>query len=207
MPKLTKTTIFLITAFYFFSLSCFSAEPEELTHAKIYPTGTNAFDTQSCDNAEDATCESQDHLSSGVGVCFSGGGSRAYSLTLGQMAALEELGLESDIQRIVAVSGGAWAIIPYYMAKKHHNYTKILPIAALLSDLYAKNDPNDNNPANIDHMPTYNLGRAPQLLGHERWANGWIFPRLGSALLSFAIPPNWQSDFANQYFQYFPILR
>ena len=42
-------------------------------------------------------------------ICFSGGGSRAYVAALGQMRALQELGLLGSFGHISAVSGGAWA--------------------------------------------------------------------------------------------------
>ncbi len=51
-----------------------------------------------------------------TGVCFSGGGTRAMNLALGQMAGLRELDLWDDIGYISAVSGGSWAstIFTYY---------------------------------------------------------------------------------------------
>ena len=53
-----------------------------------------------------------------TGVCFSGGGTRAMNLALGQMAGLRELGLWDDIGYVSAVSGGSWAstIFTYYNA-------------------------------------------------------------------------------------------
>lgn len=53
-----------------------------------------------------------------TGVCFSGGGTRAMNLALGQMAGLRELDLWDDIGYISAVSGGSWAstIFTYYNA-------------------------------------------------------------------------------------------
>lgn len=44
-----------------------------------------------------------------TGVCFSGGGTRSYAATIGQLRGLTAIGLMSRIGYISAVSGGAWA--------------------------------------------------------------------------------------------------
>jgi len=46
---------------------------------------------------------------SGVGVAFSGGGSRSLSCTLGQLRGLKQLGILDEVTAISAVSGGSWA--------------------------------------------------------------------------------------------------
>lgn len=53
----------------------------------------------------------KDYLSkgSGVGVAFSGGGSRSLSCTLGQLRGLKHLGKLDEVTAISAVSGGSWA--------------------------------------------------------------------------------------------------
>ena len=43
-----------------------------------------------------------------LGVCFSGGGGRAFTCALGQLRALHALGLWSNIDYVSAVSGGSW---------------------------------------------------------------------------------------------------
>jgi len=48
-----------------------------------------------------------------TGVCFSGGGSRAHVLAIGQLRGLEELGLVKNIKYISSVSGGTWASTEY----------------------------------------------------------------------------------------------
>lgn len=48
-----------------------------------------------------------------IGIAFSGGGTRAASATLGQLRALDHLGLLKNARYISAVSGGAWAAAPY----------------------------------------------------------------------------------------------
>ena len=44
-----------------------------------------------------------------TGVCFSGGGTRSYAATIGQLRGLIAIGVMSRIGYISAVSGGAWA--------------------------------------------------------------------------------------------------
>ena len=48
-----------------------------------------------------------------LGICFSGGGTRSASATLGQLRGLREIGLLDRVRYISAVSGGAWAATPY----------------------------------------------------------------------------------------------
>src|SRR5215470_10910080 len=48
-----------------------------------------------------------------IGLCFSGGGSRALSCALGQYRALNLLGLMDDVLYISSVSGGTWASAAY----------------------------------------------------------------------------------------------
>ncbi|HYI08467.1 MAG TPA: hypothetical protein VEK57_05325 [Thermoanaerobaculia bacterium] len=53
--------------------------------------------------------EQQAGVKANVGVCFSGGGTRALSATMGQLRALLSLNLLSSIDYISCVSGGSWA--------------------------------------------------------------------------------------------------
>ena len=48
-----------------------------------------------------------------VGIAFSGGGNRAATQTLGQLRALDALGLLRRVKYISAVSGGTWCMVPY----------------------------------------------------------------------------------------------
>lgn len=53
-----------------------------------------------------------------IGVCFSGGGTRSATASLGQMRALKKLGLDKQIDIMGAISGGAWFATPYtYLPK------------------------------------------------------------------------------------------
>jgi hypothetical protein len=47
------------------------------------------------------------------GIAFSGGGTRAASATVGQLRALQHLGWLDKVRYITAVSGGAWAVVPF----------------------------------------------------------------------------------------------
>lgn len=44
-----------------------------------------------------------------TGICFSGGGTRSYAATIGQLRGLVEIGLLDRVGYVSAVSGGAWA--------------------------------------------------------------------------------------------------
>ena len=68
---------------------------------KIYPTGSAAFRYP-----EEGHHRLKNKLD--FGVAFSGGGTRSMSLSLGQMRALQLLGLDSKIKYIGCNSGGAW---------------------------------------------------------------------------------------------------
>ena len=46
-----------------------------------------------------------------TGVCFSGGGTRSYAATIGQIRGLSALGLWKDIGYVSGVSGGGWAVV------------------------------------------------------------------------------------------------
>ncbi len=48
-----------------------------------------------------------------LGVCFSGGGTRSASATLGQLRGLKQIGLLGKIGYISAVSGGSWGSAPF----------------------------------------------------------------------------------------------
>ena len=60
-----------------------------------------------------------------TGVCFSGGGSRAHVLAIGQLRGLEELGLIKNIKYISSVSGGTWASTQY-VYRESNNMQELL---------------------------------------------------------------------------------
>ena len=85
-----------------------------------------------------------------TGVCFSGGGTRAMNLALGQMKGLDSLGLWDDIGYISAVSGGSWAstIFTYYNEGAKND-------KQLLGNIIA---PGDITMKNLKHMPKGFMG-------------------------------------------------
>jgi hypothetical protein len=48
-----------------------------------------------------------------VGLCLSGGGTRALCAAIGYMRGLQELGLLERVRYTAGVSGGSWALVPY----------------------------------------------------------------------------------------------
>lgn len=53
-----------------------------------------------------------------VGICFSGGGTRSASLTMGQIRGLQEIGVLDKIKYLAAVSGGSWGSVPFIFLDK-----------------------------------------------------------------------------------------
>lgn len=51
-----------------------------------------------------------------LGVCLSGGGNRSFSAAIGQLAALDKLGISQKINYLSTVSGGSWAGALYCFA-------------------------------------------------------------------------------------------
>ena len=56
-----------------------------------------------------------------TGVCFSGGGTRALSATMGQLRGLQALNLINSVDYISCVSGGSWASALYTYYKSNPN--------------------------------------------------------------------------------------
>lgn len=52
-----------------------------------------------------------------IGLCFSGGGPRSFSATLGYIRALYELDLLKDVKYISGISGSTWLLIPFIFSK------------------------------------------------------------------------------------------
>lgn len=102
----------------------------------------------------------------GVGVCFSGGGSRALAATLGQLRSLKALNLLHKVSIISSVSGGAWATalftyLPTSITDDDFLGPAVAPGAITLQSLSV--------------LPPNNLGSVPQNLSFER---------IGSALIA-----------------------
>lgn len=88
-----------------------SVSQSETTDSKESLTDT-APPVPSSDDSNDYTVnmyKAYQSTGSGVGVAFSGGGSRSLSCTLGQLRGLKHLGKLDEVTAISAVSGGSWA--------------------------------------------------------------------------------------------------
>lgn len=100
-------------------------------------------------------------LPSSVGVCFSGGGSRALSCAMGQLRGLRHLGLLDQTFALSSVSGGTWASSAF----------TYLPATISDDDFLGgvELDPGAitiwGDAANaLDHLTPNNLGRVPTTL-------------------------------------------
>lgn len=58
-----------------------------------------------------------------LGIAFSGGGTRAAPAALGQLQALNDLGLMKQVDYISSVSGGTWAVVPYVFLPKTEKFS------------------------------------------------------------------------------------
>ena len=89
-----------------------------------------------------------------TGVCFSGGSTRSYAATVGQLRGLTAAGLIDRVGYLSAVSGGAWAATPY---------TYSLPTEGVGSDsdlLGALAEPEDLSLGALSQLDPQSLGFA-----------------------------------------------
>eukprot|EP00927_Polykrikos_kofoidii_P006985 TRINITY_DN12846_c0_g1_i2.p1 TRINITY_DN12846_c0_g1~~TRINITY_DN12846_c0_g1_i2.p1 ORF type:complete len:678 (+),score=89.50 TRINITY_DN12846_c0_g1_i2:74-2107(+) len=100
----------------------------------------------------------EEHSHVKTALCFSGGGSRSLSLTIGALRALEQMGLMRSVDAISAVSGGSWATSVYMFAD--------LPMIELLG-----------HPTTPEAMDTVALYATPGRLGQA------ATQRMGPSLL------------------------
>ncbi len=61
-----------------------------------------------------------------VGVCLSGGGSRALAAAMGQLRALRGLNVLGKVKAISSVSGGSWAAVPFTYMKRGFSDEELL---------------------------------------------------------------------------------
>lgn len=88
-----------------------------------------------------------------VGVCLSGGGSRALSCAMGQLRGLRHLGLLDDVFAISSVSGGTWANALFTYLPKGISDDDFLGEVEL--------DPSQLALGMLDELPSHNLGWVP----------------------------------------------
>jgi len=88
--------------------------------SRVWPNKASGQVYPECQDARPAT-----------GICFSGGGTRSYAATIGQLRGLAEVGLLDRIGYVSAVSGGAWAAtaFTYYAGPGQTNREILGPVA------------------------------------------------------------------------------
>ena len=107
-----------------------------------------------------------------LGICLSGGGSRALSCALGQLSALNGMTMPDGqpilgpAQHISSVSGGSWASVLYTFLPQTINEINVSDadflIQPIAPNLLTKGEPSDNSPGNVSFMGPYCMGLAPQ---------------------------------------------
>jgi len=91
-----------------------------------------------------------------VGVCFSGGGTRSLTASMGQLRALRALGLLDRVSYISSVSGGSWASVPF----------TYLPAAISDDDFLGPVvEPQKIDTKTLGNLPPDNLGQVPTRFG------------------------------------------
>lgn len=105
-----------------------------------------------------------------VGVCFSGGGSRALSAAMGQLRGLSNVKDSSGnlwidrVGTISCVSGGCWASSLYTFLPDTISYDDFLNAPAEPNQL---NWDSGNPAANLSYLPPNNMGWVPTRLGWD----------------------------------------
>lgn len=107
-----------------------------------------------------------------LGVCLSGGGSRALTCALGQLSALNAMTMPngqpilSAGQYLSSVSGGSWASVLYTFLPQTINGNSVSDSDFLIEPLapqsLTKSSANNNTPGNVSYIGPYCLGTAPQ---------------------------------------------
>ena len=121
-----------------------------------------------------------------VGVCFSGGGSRALSAAMGQLRGLKYLNLLEDVFFISSVSGGTWASAAYtYLPLQYDDDDFLGLVVVNPGDLTYWNWNPQHPEYALDYLSPNNLGRVPPSLG--------IFNDL-NAILSLRDKYNYAND-------------
>ncbi len=86
-----------------------------------------------------------------LGLCFSGGGTRSASATLGQLRGLRSVGLLDRARYICAVSGGSWAATPFiYLPERFDDDAFLGP----------RMEPGQITDADLEYLPDGSLARA-----------------------------------------------
>ncbi len=126
------------------------------------------FKTNTYQNkGSNSTIENSDKHKKNIGLCFSGGGSRALTCAWGQMLGLHTLNLMDSARYLSSVSGGTWATSIY----------SYLPEGILDTDLLGTYSPpgklslkNGGDHFNVNNLGDYSLGNAPAGMHLEKLA-------------------------------------
>lgn len=105
-----------------------------------------------------------------LGICLSGGGSRALSCALGQLSALDAMTLPNGqpilgpSQYISSVSGGSWASVLYTFLPQTINGTNVSDTDFLIQPVAPQSltKGGANTPGNVLYMNPFCLGTTPQ---------------------------------------------
>ena len=101
-----------------------------------------------------------------VGVCFSGGGSRALSATMGQLRGLKYLNLLDGVFFISSVSGGTWASATYTYLPAQYDDDDFLGLTVVDPGNLTYWNWNPQHPEYaLDYLSPNNLGNVPPSLG------------------------------------------
>jgi len=133
-----------------------------------------------------------------LGICLSGGGSRALTCALGQLSALNSMTLPngqpilSPDQYLSSVSGGSWASVLYTFLPQTINGNSVSDSDFLIQPVgpqsLTKGNSNNNTPGNVCYMGPYCMGTAPQQFS---LANIGVFLKTLMDAGFFLAPSQW----------------
>lgn len=133
-----------------------------------------------------------------LGICLSGGGSRALSCALGQLSALNTMMMPNGgpilgpAQYISSVSGGSWASLLYTFLPLTINGINVSDADFLIEPVppqsLTKGDPNNNAPGNVAYIGQYCMGTTPQQFS---LSNIGVFLKTLMDAGFFAAPSQW----------------
>jgi len=155
-----------------------------------------------------------------TGICFSGGGSRAMVLAMGQLRGIEQLGLMENVKYISSVSGGSWASTAYayrldndtndligeYESPQNltmKNLQKILPGMAAVNEGFSfssdgEMDRTDSKTLNFSQISPFTLNYLASLYNISKnnitQFQGWQSAVANSFLLPFDLLDKFSTD-------------
>lgn len=122
------------------------------------------------ESKQNPTIAHSDAARSNLGICFSGGGSRAMTCAWGQLLGLKTLKLMDRVRYISSVSGGTWASSIYAFLPDHITDDDLLGAYYTPECLSLATD---TGKLNVDSLNKYSLGQAPAGMGVQKlgaWA-------------------------------------